>query len=90
MVNDRMNRHDRRAAGKGRIPNTADASYASLRAKMIREKAERDATELGPEECRRRLAEWASQPGRTQEEIDALNAPATWMDQMKHAYPVKH
>ena len=49
------------------------ASYARLHRRMIREKSERDAAELGPEECRRLLAEWAAQPGRTQAEIDALN-----------------
>lgn len=49
------------------------ASMSRLRRKMIREKAERDAAELGAEECRRLLAEWAAKPGRTQAEIDALN-----------------
>ncbi len=68
-----MNRHERRAAAKGAIPNTSDQKYAALRERMIREKAERGAEELGPDECRRRLAEWAAQPGRTQEEIDMLN-----------------
>jgi len=55
------------------IPNTSDQKYAALRERMIREKAERAAEEIGPDECRRLLAEWAAQPGRTQEEIDMLN-----------------
>lgn len=50
------------------------SSWERIRRRMIREKAERDAEELGAAECRRRLAEWASQPGRTQAEIDELNA----------------
>ena len=49
------------------------ASYARMHRRMIREKAEREAEELGADECRRLLAEWAAQPGRTQAEIDALN-----------------
>lgn len=57
----------------GRIPNTSDPDYAALRERMIREKAAAEAEEIGPYECRRRLAEWAAQPGRTQEEIDMLN-----------------
>ena len=52
----------------------SESSYRKLHAKMVREKAERDAEALGPEECRRLLAEWAAQPGRTKEEIDILNA----------------
>ena len=49
------------------------SSYARLHRKMLREKAEREAAELGPEECRRRLAEWAAQPGRTDAEVAAFN-----------------
>lgn len=52
----------------------SESNYRKLHARMVREKAERDAESLGPEECRRLLAEWAAQPGRTQEEIDMLNA----------------
>jgi hypothetical protein len=52
----------------------SESSYRKLRARMIREKAEREADALGAAECRRLLAEWAAQPGRTQAEVDALNA----------------
>lgn len=48
-------------------------SYARLHRRMIREKSERDAAELGAHECRRLLGEWAAKPGRTQAEIEALN-----------------
>lgn len=51
----------------------SESNYRKLHARMVREKAERDAAELGAEECRRLLAEWATKPGRTQAEIDVLN-----------------
>lgn len=49
----------RTALSSTRIPDTGDS--------------ERDAEALGPEECRRLLAEWAAKPGRSQAEIDELN-----------------
>ena len=50
------------------------SSWSRIRAKMIRDKSERDAEALGPEECRRKLAEWAAHPDRTQAELEELNA----------------
>lgn len=61
------------------------SSYTRVRRKMeregakleaIRARAAADAEALGPAECRRLLAEWAAQPGRTKEEIDGINAAA--------------
>ena len=58
------------------------ASYSRIRRKMLRASANlakiraaalSEAEALGAEECRRKLAEWAAQPGRTQAELDELN-----------------
>ena len=61
-------------ASQERILRRAEWATQRLMRKMIREKSERDAKALGAEECRRKLAEWAAQPGRTQAELDELNA----------------
>jgi hypothetical protein len=56
-----------------KIPTTADLQWSEVRRKMVHEWAERKAEEDGPEVARRKLAEWAAQPGRTKEELDMLN-----------------
>ena len=60
-------------ASQEQILRRYERATQRLMRKMIREKSERDAEALGAAECRRKLAEWAAQPGRTQDELDMLN-----------------
>lgn len=60
------NRADRRREAK-----RARVSWRDIRAA---EKAEGVALRMSPVEAREALARWAAQPGRSQAEVDALNA----------------
>ena len=65
-----MSRQDRRRAAKEAGLDWRANQRASRRASTL----VAGALSLSPEEARRRLAEWAARPGRTQAEIDELNA----------------
>lgn len=61
-----MSRADRRREAKA-----AGVPWRDIRAA---EKAEGVALRMLPSEAREALARWAAQPGRSQAEVDALNA----------------
>jgi hypothetical protein len=61
-----MNRADRRRAAKADGVDWADVRRAR--------RAQEVAMRLTPEQAREALARWAAQPGRSQAEVDALNA----------------
>lgn len=61
-----MNRADRRRAAKARSIPWCDVQTARS--------AEDVALRLTPEEARAALARWAAQPGRSQADVDAMNA----------------
>lgn len=62
-----MNRHQQRAAA-------AQAGIAWR--KWVHDRLLREAPKMSQAEAREALARWAAQPGRTQAEVDALNARA--------------
>lgn len=65
-----LNRNQKRAAARA---NHGMSLGQFRRARAENERLKQEALTITPEEARRRLAQWAAQPGRTQAEIDALN-----------------
>lgn len=65
-----VNRQQRRAAAAKQ-----GTTLGELRRRFAaNEKAKKGALTISPAEARKLLAKWAAQPGRTQAEIDRLNA----------------
>lgn len=64
-----MNRKDRRRSAKA---NGMDFA-ATQRAARDMDRLETACLKLSPTAARKLLAEWAAQPGRSKEEVDALN-----------------
>ena len=67
-----VNRHQRRSASKSAGLDWRANQEASRRAAQM----EAAALAMTPQAARRKLAEWAARPGRSQAEVNAMNARA--------------
>lgn len=67
-----MNRHDRRRAAREAGQSWRQAQIDRMLAEG-HEKMIAGALQMSPEEARERLARWAAVPGRSQDEVDAMN-----------------
>lgn len=67
-----MSRHDRRARAKA-----AGLDWrANQRASRAKSRVEAAVLAMRPDEARKILAEWAAETGRSQADVDAMNARA--------------
>ena len=67
-----MSRHDRRARAKAAGLDWRANQVASRTAARV----ERAVLAMRPDEARKILAEWAAETGRSQADVDAMNARA--------------